>query len=154
MPFPHKIKPGIYKLPVAFKSAPGWIDKRLKGTGFRTSSGFSAGTVFVVRRAPWRDTEGGMGAVVLEAPFTSNREDIQGSLTNGGTHWWTDNGGVEKLLDLLVPDDSDESWVGEATGLSWSSSGCATDVLTLLLETGKLTRDDVQDALATIKARV
>lgn len=149
----HEIKPGIYKLPVAFKSAPGWIDKRLRGTGFRTSSGFSAGTVFVVRRAPWRDTEGD-AAVVLEAPFTSCREEIQGSLKDGGAMWWTDNAGVGQLLDLLVPDDSDESWVGEATGLSWSSSGCATDVLTLLLETGKLTRDDVQDALATIKARV
>lgn len=148
----HEIKPGIYKLPVAFRSPPGEIDKRLRGEGFRTSSGFSADTVFVVRRAPWRDKEGDT-VVVLEAPFTSCREEIQGSLRDDGVKWWTNNAGVGQLLDLLVPDDSHESWVNEVTGLSWSSSGCSTDVITLLLETGKLTRDDVQEALETIKAR-
>ena len=155
MTFSHKIKPGIYKLPIDLKSHAGWIDKRLKGTGFRTSSGFSAGTVFVVRRAPWLDTEGTLGpTVLLEAPFATSREDVRGSLMDDGTTmWWTNNEAVRRLLDLLVPDDSNESWVDEATRTSWTSQGCATEVLVQLLESGKLTRTDVEEVLAMLKEK-
>lgn len=155
MSFSHKIEPGIYKLPTSFRSAPEWVDKRLKGTGFRTSSGFSAGTVFVVRRAPHLDTAGSLGiAVVLEAPFTTSREEIRGSLMEDGTTmWWTDNEGIALLLHLLVPDDSNESWVDEATRTSWTSQGCATEVLVQLLESGKLTRTDVEEVLAMLKEK-
>ena len=152
----HDITPGIYRLRAAFVAAN--ADRRLKGFGLRTAQGIPKGARVIVRLAPWRDSPSSNSvSCEMSFPFAGRYNDtLDGSLGPSlatpvpGTVWYTEDKEILRLLSLCEPDESNEAWVEEATGMSWSSAGCASDVLTQLLNTGRVQRHDVLQAIVAV----
>lgn len=144
--FNHPLKPGLYVLREKFVSTK--VDRRLSGYGFGTLKGFPKGTTFTLLVAPWR----GENDYVLRAPFVSGREgseaEVCGFLREGSEDisWGSplgvnDLADVERLFNLLDPDNTDESFVNNTVGRSYSSEGDAACMLMMLLGDGVLTRE-------------
>lgn len=126
-------------------------DKRLSGYGLDTTRGFRKGTRFLVERAgtdeePWR----GLELTALFLSYSACR-GVHG--TKDGTRWFVDPSTL-RLLRALEPDLTTKTWLDHEMGVSYGCAGWGHETLLELLETGKLTREQIRVANASVLARV
>lgn len=155
----HPLEPGNYKLREQFVGSK--TDARFHGPGYRTKDGFEEGTWFAISPAPhlYPDDKPGSGEYfTLSAPMAlGNLETLNGVRKHGDTDitWFVPGiavADVKRLLDSLVPDDSDETWLDSIVGHNRFQPGMFAEVLLVLLRNGHVTHDAIEGVAKKIES--
>lgn len=152
--FESVLAPGHYLLSGDFVGSR--VDKRLGGPGWESRVGFRQGTRFTIREAVWtyHDDCPPEHATNWELSpiFLGHVHALSGRKRNGEECIvWSCPPAVEvgRLLSLLVPDTSDQTWLDHAVGHGFGTEGYFRPVLLALLADGRVSREEIAEVVRT-----
>lgn|GEM_PF-6381363 len=147
--FESFLLPGHYRLSADFVGSR--VYKRLAGPGWESRNGFQKGTRFTIREAVWTYEDRLLQQATsweLSPVFLGYTHAVRGQKKDDESFIvWTvrPNIDVGRLLGLLVPDTSDETWLDHAVGHEARMGGCFAEVLLSLLVSGRVSRTEISE---------